>query len=312
MTLKLGYLLPTREKIMRESPSVRPMIDAAKRAVDRGFDSIWAGDSLLARPRHDPITLLAGVAGAIPGIDVGTAVLLPALRNPVVLAQQLATVDQLAEGRLIVGAGIAPDTPAVRREFAAAGVPFEGRVGRYMEGIRLCRALWQGDPVSWEGRWSVESATLAPMPHREGGPPFWSAATVEAGIERAAKHLDGWFPIGPDAPTFAVQNEQFRAAATTAGRNLRDLTTAIYLTVSIMDDSASAEAAIDTYLESYYNAPAPAMRRFQACKGGTEDQVIDFIRAFVAGGAQHLIIRCVGDHDMIQRTLTRRRDELAN
>ena len=79
-----------------------------------------------------------------------------------------------------------------------------------------------------------------------------------------------------------------------------------------MDDSASAEAAIDTYLESYYNAPAPAMRRFQACKGGTEDQVIDFIRAFVAGGAQHLIIRCVGDHDMIQRTLTRRRDELAN
>ena len=110
MTLKLGYLLPTREKIMRESPSVRPMIDAAKKAVDRGFDSIWAGDSLLARPRHDPITLLAGVAGAIPGIEVGTAVLLPALRNPVVLAQQLATVDQLAEGRLIVGAGIAPDT----------------------------------------------------------------------------------------------------------------------------------------------------------------------------------------------------------
>ena len=69
----------TREKIMLESPSVRPMIEAAKKAVDRGFDSIWAGDSLLARPRHDPITLLAGVAGAIPGIEVGTAVLLPAV-----------------------------------------------------------------------------------------------------------------------------------------------------------------------------------------------------------------------------------------
>ena len=65
MAVKLGYLLPTREKIMQGSPSVRPMIDAAKRAVDLGFDSIWAGDSLLARPRHDPITLLAGVAGAL-------------------------------------------------------------------------------------------------------------------------------------------------------------------------------------------------------------------------------------------------------
>ena len=72
MALKLGYLLPTRERIMSSSPSVRPMIDAAMRASDLGFDSIWAGDSLIARPRHDPITLLAGVAGAIPHVEVGT------------------------------------------------------------------------------------------------------------------------------------------------------------------------------------------------------------------------------------------------
>jgi hypothetical protein len=51
------------------------------------------------------------------------------------------------------------------------------------------------------------------------------------------------------------------------------------------------------------------MRKFQACKGGTEDQVIDFIRAFVIGGAEHLVIRCVGDHDAIQQTLAKRRDE---
>ena len=126
MTLKLGYLLPTREKIMLESPSVRPMIEAAKKAVDRGFDSIWAGDSLLARPRHDPITLLAGVAGAIREIELGTAVLLPALRNPVVLAQQLATLDQLTEGRLIVGAGIAPDSPAVRAELTPSCAELRG------------------------------------------------------------------------------------------------------------------------------------------------------------------------------------------
>ena len=312
MAVKLGYLLPTREKIMQASHSVRPMIEAAKRATDLGFDSIWAGDSLLARPRHDPITLLAGVAAAIPDIDVGTAVLLPALRNPVVLAQQLATVDQISEGRLIVGAGIAPDTPAVRHEFQAVGVPFERRVGRYMEGIRLCRELWKGEPVSWEGRWSLESATLAPLPYREGGPPIWSAAAVEAGIERAAKHLDGWFPIGPDASTFAIQNDQFRAAVTSAGRNYGDVTTAIYLTVAVMDEAASAEAAIDTYLESYYKAPAAIMRKFQACKGGTADQVIDFIRAFVIGGAEHLVVRCVGDHDVIQRTLTKRRDEFGD
>ena len=310
MTLKLGYLLPTREKIMLESPSVRPMIEAAKKAVDRGFDSIWAGDSLLARPRHDPITLLAGVAGAIREIELGTAVLLPALRNPVVLAQQLATLDQLTEGRLIVGAGIAPDSPAVRAEFTAAGTPFEGRVGRYMEGIRLCRALWSGQPVDWEGRWSVKAGVLAPVPYRDGGPLIWSAASVPQGIERAARHHDGWFPIGPDPVTFAQRNEVFQNAATLAGRKLEDLTTAIYLTVSVMDDTEKAEAAIDTYLEGYYQAPASALRSYQACKGGDGDQVIEFIRSFVEGGAQHVIIRCVGDHDAVQKLLCERRHEL--
>ena len=295
---------------MLESPSVRPMIEAAKKAVDRGFDSIWAGDSLLARPRHDPITLLAGVAGAIREIELGTAVLLPALRNPVVLAQQLATLDQLTEGRLIVGAGIAPDSPAVRAEFTAAGTPFEGRVGRYMEGIRLCRALWSGQPVDWEGRWSVKAGVLAPVPYRDGGPLIWSAASVPQGIERAARHHDGWFTIGPDPATFAQRNEVFQNAATLAGRKLEDLTTAIYLTVSVMDDTEKAEAAIDTYLEGYYQAPASALRSYQACKGGDGDQVIEFIRSFVEGGAQHVIIRCVGDHDAVQKLLCERRDEL--
>ena len=286
------------------------MIEAAKKAVDRGFDSIWAGDSLLARPRHDPITLLAGVAGAIREIELGTAVLLPALRNPVVLAQQLATLDQLTEGRLIVGAGIAPDSPAVRAEFTAAGTPFEGRVGRYMEGIRLCRALWSGQPVDWEGRWSVKAGVLAPVPYRDGGPLIWSAAGVPQGIERAARHHDGWFPTGPDPATFAQRNEVFQNAATLAGRKLEDLTTAIYLTVSVMDDTEKAEAAIDTYLEGYYQAPASALRSYQACKGGDGDQVIEFIRSFVEGGAQHVIIRCVGDHDAVQKLLCERRDEL--
>ena len=95
--------------------------------------------------------MLAGLATAIEDVEIGTAVLLPALRNPVLLAQQLATIDQLSEGRLIVGAGIAADAPPVHAEFAAAGVPFARRVGRFMESFRLMRALWTGEPVSWFG-----------------------------------------------------------------------------------------------------------------------------------------------------------------
>src|SRR5262245_14830817 len=151
MAPRIGYLLPTREQVMAGRPEAAPLIALAQRAADLGFDSIWAGDSLLARPRHDPLTLLAGVAARVPRLELGTAVLLVALRNPVVLAQQVATLDQISEGRVILGVGIASDLPNIRAEFAAAGVPFEKRVGRLLEGLRLCRELWTGSAVCLDG-----------------------------------------------------------------------------------------------------------------------------------------------------------------
>ena len=154
--MRLGYLLPTREQVMEGRPDATSLLALAERAAGHGLDAIWVGDSLLARPRHDPLTLLAAVAARVPKVGIGTAVLLPALRNPVVLAHQVATLDQIAEGRLILGIGIARDVPSIRAEFAAAGVPFEKRVGRMMEGLRLAKALWTGRPIDWEGRWPVD------------------------------------------------------------------------------------------------------------------------------------------------------------
>lgn len=312
MSTKFGYLLPTRENIMLGRPETRSLLDAARRAGGLGFDSIWVGDSLLARPRHDPVTLLAAVAAAVPDVELGSAVLLPALRNPVVLAQQLATVDQISEGRLILGVGIAGDTPAIRSEFKAAGVPFEKRVGRMMEGLDLAKALWSGEPVSWDRRWEVEDGTLAPVPHRRGGPPIWLAAGATVGIERAAKHYDGWFPIGPDAATFGQNQKRFVDSVVKAGRDPSDLTTAIYLTVAIDDDAESADASIDDYLVSYYGAPPAVMRSVQACRGGTLEQVLDFIGGYIAAGAQHVVLRLVGDHAAMLEQIAAHRGEFDN
>jgi alkanesulfonate monooxygenase SsuD/methylene tetrahydromethanopterin reductase-like flavin-dependent oxidoreductase (luciferase family) len=93
MAPRIGYLLPTRERVMEGRPQTGPLLDLAVRAEGLGFDSVWVGDSLLARPRHDPLTLLAAVAARTKKVQLGTAVFLPALRNPVVLAHQLATLD---------------------------------------------------------------------------------------------------------------------------------------------------------------------------------------------------------------------------
>jgi alkanesulfonate monooxygenase SsuD/methylene tetrahydromethanopterin reductase-like flavin-dependent oxidoreductase (luciferase family) len=111
MAPRIGYLLPTRERVMEGQPETGPLLALAERAEGLGFDSVWVGDSLLARPRHDPLTLLAAVAARTRKVHLGTAVFLPALRNPVVLAHQLATLDQISEGRLVLASG----SPATSR-----------------------------------------------------------------------------------------------------------------------------------------------------------------------------------------------------
>ena len=163
MSTQIGYLLPTRESVMEGRPEAEPLLKLAEKAEQLNFDSVWVGDSLIARPRHEPITLLAGVAGRTKRVKLGTAVLLPALRNPVILAHMVATLDQVSQGRVILGVGIATDVPNIRAEFRAASVPFEKRVGTLMEGMRLCKALWAGKPVDWDGRWHMEKAVLGPV-----------------------------------------------------------------------------------------------------------------------------------------------------
>src|SRR5229473_359701 len=150
--MEFGVLIPTREAVMSSRPETGPLLAIADRAEAAGFDSVWVGDSLTARPRHEPLTLLAAVAARTRRVRLGTGVLLPALRNPVVLAHVVGTLDRIAEGRVLLGVGIAADAPAIRKEFAAAGVPWDRRVGRYLETLEICRALWSRDGVSFAGK----------------------------------------------------------------------------------------------------------------------------------------------------------------
>jgi alkanesulfonate monooxygenase SsuD/methylene tetrahydromethanopterin reductase-like flavin-dependent oxidoreductase (luciferase family) len=288
---------------MEGRPETAPLLKLAERAEALGYDSVWVGDSLLARPRHEPLTLLAGVAGRTHRVALGTAVLLPALRNPVVLAHQIATLDQISEGRFILGVGIAGDVPNIRAEFAAAGVPFEKRVGRMLEGLRLCRALWSGEAVDWDGRWPVVGGVLGPTPYRPGGPPIWVGGSVRASHERAGRHFDGWFPTGPDAAGWGEQWSDVRYIALEAGRDPNDLVGAVYLTMAVDDDANRAEERLNTYLENYYGQPAALLRRRQACYAGPADGLAAWLSGYAEVGASHLMLRFVGDHDELLETV---------
>lgn len=294
---RIGYLLPTRERVMTGAHATGPLLALAERAERLGFDSIWIGDSVTARPRHDPMTLMAAVAARTTRAEIGTAVLLPALRNPVLLAHQWATLDRISEGRVILGIGSASDVPNIRDEFAACGVPWEARLGRMMEAMRLCRALWSGEKVTWEGRWQVKDAVLGPTPHRPGGPPIWVAGASVKAIARVGQHFDGWFPNGADPALYARTLAAMRDAARAAGRDSAAITGAAYLTLAIDEDAARADARMDAFLESYYGQRPDVMRKRQVCFAGPAAAARDWLAAYAAAGAQHICLRFAGEHE---------------
>ena len=300
MSVQLGVLLPTREGVMSGRPEAAPLLTMAERAEAAGFDSVWIGDSLTARPRHEPLTLMAAVAARTKRVRVGTAVLLPALRNPVVLAHVIGTLDRVAEGRVILGVGIAADTPAIRREFAAAGVPFEKRVGRFLETLEICQALWTRDHVSFGGKhFTLDDVTMEPKPHRPGGPPIWIGGSGPTAFREAAR-FDAWYPTGPNVEFFAEHFPQIQAAARVAGRSADAVGGAAYVTLALDDDRAAAEQRLNQFMETYYAAPAKVILARQAAYAGPVDGCVAWLQRWVDAGAHHISLRFAGGDQLKQ------------
>ena len=310
MKVRIGYLLPTRESVMEGCHAAAPLLKLAEKAEDLGYDSVWVGDSLLARPRHEPLTLLAGVAGRTANIALGTAILLPALRNPVVMAHQISTLDQVSDGRTIIGVGIATDQENIRNEFTAAGVPFEKRVGRMLEGLRLCRALWSGDAVDWDGRWTVKQGVLGPMPVQKNGPPIWIGGGAEANIKRVGEEFDGWFPITPDAELIKNNWQQMRTRAKQSARDVNAITCAAYLTLSIDESIEKAQNRADQFLSCYYGARPDVLKKIQACYAGPLEGAVQYLQSFINAGASHLVLRFAGEHDKHLELMSKVRERL--
>jgi probable F420-dependent oxidoreductase len=298
--VEVGVLIPTREAIMSGRPETGPLLAMAERAETAGFDSVWIGDSITARPRHEPLTLMAAIAGRTRRVRIGTGVLLPALRNPVVLAHVIGTLDRVAEGRIILGVGIAADTPAIRREFAATGVPWDRRVGRFLETLEICRALWSRDGVSFSGKhFTLQDVTVEPKPHRRGGPPIWIGGSGPTALREAAR-FDAWFPTGPSSTAFAEHFPRIQAAARAAGRGPDAVTGAAYVTLALDADRAAAERRLAAFLETYYAAPAATIMARQATYAGSIEGGVEWLQRWIDAGARHLALRFAGGDQLAQ------------
>lgn len=177
----------------------RGLGDMARAAEEAGFDSAWLSERVVIpldrehpyEPSVDPWIGLAYVAAVTERVKLGTSVSQVALRPPVLMARELATLDRLSAGRLIVGVGAG----WVEEEFTTTGVPFETRGGRLNEAIRLMRHLWTNPGEPWHGRFFDVPRAGIVAPLTPGGPPIFVGAGSRAGLRRAALYGDGFIGV---------------------------------------------------------------------------------------------------------------------
>jgi probable F420-dependent oxidoreductase len=191
-SFELGLILPN----YGHDASSDGVARAAETAEELGFDSIWATEHVLVGPEAAetfgrvlaPLPTLAWLAARTERIGLGTSILVLPLHNPIHLAKEAATVQELSGGRLRLGVGIGWH----EAEFRFLGESFDDRSRRADEGLRLIKALWSG-ARSFHGRyWSFEDATFAPLPNPP--PELWVGGSSERALRRAREHGAVWHP----------------------------------------------------------------------------------------------------------------------
>jgi probable F420-dependent oxidoreductase len=175
---------------------------AAALAEELGFDSVWATEHIIVGPEavdpygrvFDPLVTLGWIAGWTERIGLGTSIVLVPLHNPMHLAKEVATLQELSGGRVMLGVGMGWH----RDEFDFMGVEFDGRGRRADEAIRVMRALWRGERDFAGEHWSFSDATFGPLPSRQ--PELWVGGSSPRAIRRACELGDVWHPSrGSDA-----------------------------------------------------------------------------------------------------------------
>jgi probable F420-dependent oxidoreductase len=213
----------------------------ARRAEALGYDSLWVSDHVVIPwqigsrypynatgdfplpPSTDflePLTVLALVAGVTSRIRLGTSVLVLPHRHPVLTAKMLATLDHLAPGRVILGAGVG----WMREEIELFGVPYASRGAWSDEAIAIMRACWREERVTFKGRFfAFEGLGCRPRP-ANGTIPIWIGGHTERALRRVAALGDGWHAAFPTADKLAAGIGDLRKACAAAGRDPATLT----------------------------------------------------------------------------------------
>lgn len=260
------------------------------RAEELAYDSLWTQERILSHfSMLEPVTLMTYVAAVTSRLKIGSSVLLTVLRNPLQLAKSLATLDQLSGGRIIAGVGLGGilgrQWPEPETVF---GYPSEHRVTRFVEGIKVMRALWQEERISFEGRfWNFTDVAMEPKPLQRPFP-LWFGGHAEPALRRAVTFGDGWMGAGSsDTRRFVKEYGRITRLLDQAKRDPATFAVSKRVYLAVDDDRDRAERRLREFFAVRYRNADLGTR---VCLWGGRQEIIDGLNEVVRAGARHLLL----------------------
>ena len=263
------------------------------RAEALGFESAWVQEQVLGSiPHVAPIELMSYAAACSDRLRIGCAVFVTPLYSPVHLAKSLSSLDQLSRGRLDIGVG----TGGKFRMFSAFGVDPDTFVARFVEGLRLMKALWTEPEVNFDGRfWQLRGATMEPKPFQKPYPPIWFGANHPDAVRRALAHGDGFFGAGSQTTAqFLDQVGVLRAGLEADGRDPAAFPVAKRVYIAVDDDAARARDRVGAALQELYSFfRVPDLTPVAVF--GPPDVCVEGLRQVAAAGAGRILLNPLFD-----------------
>lgn len=272
-------------------PDARKLIEYGVRMEELGLESVWVWDHiLLGVEPHFPIieslSLLTAVAARTSRIKLGTGVLVLPLRNPVVLAKQLSSIDLISNGRLILGLA----SGWYKREFDAVGVPFEKRGAIMDQNLEIMTRLWQEDMVRAElPPHNLRNSVMFPKPAQRPRPKMLIGGYVDRVLKRAGTKGDGWLTYFYTPESFTKSWEKVRKFAREAGRDPDALESTNQLPIMIGKSRADVEGPMNEWLRTEWDYADWSESTAASAVMGTVDECVRQLRAHVATGVDRII-----------------------
>jgi probable F420-dependent oxidoreductase len=222
-----------------------------RRAEELGYASLWTQERLTGAPTViDPLSFLAYIAGQTTKARLGVSVVVLPRHNPIHLAKQTASIDQMSGGRLILGVGLGTNA----QDLVQYGLSPERRVRRFIEHVEIIKALWTQDNVIYKGDfYELDGTNIAPKPTQQPHPPMWFGANVEPAIHRALKYANGWTGAGSSgAKDFPQKVALVQSLLAIEGRTQAEfpISKRVYLTID--DNEPRALRRMQEWAAGYY------------------------------------------------------------